>query len=335
MIGKYKKQELFIGGVGQKRLQESHAVILGVGALGSSTAEMLARAGIKKLTIIDRDYVEWSNLQRQQLYTEEDAALKLPKAIAAKQRLELINSDVLIDSRVEDITGLNIEEMIKGASIIIDGMDNFETRLIINDAAVKMNIPYIFGACVGSYGLTYPVIPGSTPCLHCIVEQLPTQTETCDSAGIISPIVQLVAAFQAAYALKILAGNKAVEPILLSYDIWSMQKAEIHADRLKDPHCPACSQGIFPYLDSVNQTKTDILCGRDAIQIRPGVSQVYDLHALSKSIHHIVNNMIVNPYLLACEYEKHRVVLFKDGRAIIHGTSERARARAIYSRLVG
>ncbi|MDL0435607.1 ThiF family adenylyltransferase [Niallia sp. SS-2023] len=334
MIGKYKKQELFIGESSQKRLQESHAVILGVGALGSSTAEMLTRAGVKKLTIIDRDYVEWSNLQRQQLYTEEDAALKLPKAIAAKRRLEQVNSDVQIDCRVEDITGKNIEEMIKGASIIIDGMDNFETRLIINDAAVKLNIPYIFGACVGSYGLTYPVIPGESPCLHCIIEQLPAQTETCDSAGIISPIVQLVAAFQAAYALRVLSG-KAVEPILVSYDIWSMQKAEIHADKLKDPHCPACSQRLFSYLDTGNQTKTDILCGRDAIQIRPGVSQSFDLDALAKSIQHVVEHMIVNPYLLACEFEKHRVVLFKDGRAIIHGTDERSRARAIYSRLVG
>lgn len=334
MIRKYAKQELFIGAAGQKRLKESHAVILGVGALGSSTAEMLTRAGIKKLTIIDRDYVEYSNLQRQQLYTEEDAALKLPKAVAAKQRLEKINSDVSIDRRIEDITGQNIETIIKDASIIIDGMDNFETRLIINDAAVKMNKPYIFGACVGSYGLTYPVIPGTTPCLHCLIKHLPAQTETCDSVGVISPIVQLVAAFQTAYALKILTG-KAVEPLLISYDIWNMQKAEIYAAKLKDSHCPTCSQKAFPYLEAVNQTKTDILCGRDAIQIRPGVSHIYDLKALSQSIQHIVQNMIVNPYLLACEYEEHRIVLFKDGRAIIHGTSERTRARAIYSRLVG
>ncbi|MFT8319673.1 MAG: ThiF family adenylyltransferase [Bacillus sp. (in: firmicutes)] len=335
MTNRYLKQKLFLGKIGQSKIENSHAIIMGAGALGSSTAEMLVRAGIGKLTIVDRDYVEWSNLQRQQLYTEEDAKRKIPKAAAAKTRLESLNSEITINSVVADINAANVEEFIKNASIIIDATDNFETRLIINDAAVKQNIPFVFGACVASYGLTYSVQPYKTPCLHCLIEHLPGQTVTCDTVGVISPIVQLVAAFQVTQSFKILTGEE-VDSILYSFDIWNMEKSEINVRKLKNDNCPSCGKNaVYPYLSMEGHTKTDVLCGRDAIHIRPGISRTLDLQHLSNMWKDMVEHLTVNQYLLACQYEDHRVVLFKDGRAIIHGTDDRTRARVIYNRLIG
>ncbi|WP_445489923.1 ThiF family adenylyltransferase [Niallia sp. 03133] len=335
MNNRYLKQKLFFGEKGQRKIENSHAIIVGAGALGSSTAEMLVRAGIGILTIIDRDYVEWSNLQRQQLYTEEDAEKKLPKAVAAKKRLSEINSEVTVHSVVADMNAFNIEELIKEASIIIDATDNFETRLIINDAAVKHAIPFIFGACVASYGLTYSVQPHETPCLHCLMDHLPAQNITCDTVGVISPIVQLVAAFQVTQAMQLLTGYK-VDSVLYSYDIWKMEKSEINVAKLKNANCPTCgNHAVYPYLSMEGRTKTDVLCGRDAIHIRPGAPRSLDLQHLSDVWKESVQNMIVNPYLLACQYEDHRVVLFQDGRAIIHGTDQPTRARIIYNKLIG
>ena len=188
----------------------AHVIIIGAGALGSASAEMLARAGVGHITIVDRDYVEWSNLQRQNLYTEEDAQNKLPKAIAAKNRLQQINSEITINAYIVDINASNIEELIKDQSIIIDATDNFETRMVVNDAAVKQGIPFIFGACVASYGLTFSIIPGKTPCLHCLLNHLPLNGMTCDTVGVISPIVQVIASYQVTQAIQLLTGQ---EPI--------------------------------------------------------------------------------------------------------------------------
>ncbi|MGP7818323.1 ThiF family adenylyltransferase [Niallia sp. 01092] len=335
MNNRYLKQKLFLGDKGQKKIENSHAIILGAGALGSATAEMLVRAGVGTITIVDRDYVEWSNLQRQQLYTEEDAENKLPKAIAAQKRLAALNSEITVKSIVTDINVNNIEELIEDVSIMIDATDNFETRLILNDAAVKHNIPFVFGACVSSYGLTFSIQPHETPCLHCLINHLPSQNITCDTVGVISPIVQLVAAFQVTQAMQLITGYK-VEPILWSHDIWKMEKSEINVAKLKNENCPTCGKNaVYPYLSLQSQTKTDVLCGRDAIHIRPGSARVLDLKQLSKVWKDTVQNMVVNPYLLACKYEDYRVVLFQDGRAIIHGTHEPTRARIIYNKLVG
>ena len=194
MINRYAKQELFLGKSGQDSIQDAHVLIIGAGALGSASSEMLARAGVGNLTIVDRDYVEWSNLQRQQLYTEEDAINKLPKAIAAKNRLQQINSEISINSQIMDINASNIEGLVKGKSVILDATDNFETRMIVNDAAVKHGIPFLFGACVASYGLTFSIIPEKTPCLNCLMTHLPLDGITCDTVGVISPIVQMVTA---------------------------------------------------------------------------------------------------------------------------------------------
>lgn len=334
MKDRYAKQELFLGGVGQLKLQSAHAIIIGAGALGSASAEMLTRAGVGNITIVDRDYVEWSNLQRQQLYTEEDAKTKLPKAIAAKTRLEQLNSEIKINSLISDINGLNIEDVIKDKSLIIDATDNFETRLAVNDAAVKHNIPFIFGACVASYGLTFPIIPGKTPCLHCLLNHLPAEGMTCDTVGVISPIVQVIAAFQVTNVLQLLTGQELL-PIMQSFDIWKNEKAAINIQGLKNDDCPTCGENAtFPYLSFGNQTKTDILCGRDAIQLRPGISRPIELESLSERLKGSVNHIVLNPYLLSCSFEEYRIVLFKDGRAIIHGTNEPSRARAIYNRII-
>ncbi|MBP0726124.1 ThiF family adenylyltransferase [Bacillus sp. RG28] len=335
MSNRYLKQELFLGKDSRLKLQNAHAIIIGLGALGSSISEMLVRAGIGHITLVDRDYVEWSNLQRQVLYTEDDAKNKLPKAIAAKNRLSQINSEINITSHVSDINGLNIEELIKDQSVIIDATDNFETRMIINDAAVKHGIPFIYGACVASYGLTFPIIPGKTPCLHCLINHLPTQGMTCDTVGVISPIVQIIASFQVTHVLKLLTGTELL-PILHSIDVWKNENIEINVDRLKNENCPTCgNHATFPYLTVENQTKTDILCGRDAIQLRSGASRTISLETLAESLKGLADDLIINPYLISFTFEENRIVLFKDGRAIIHGTNDPTRARAIYDKILG
>lgn len=335
MTHRYFKQELFLGRAGQNKLENNHAIIFGAGALGSSIAEMLVRAGIGAITIVDRDYVESSNLHRQLLYTEEDAKLKLPKAIAAENRLKKINSSITIKGIMADISFQNIEMMLENISIIMDATDNFETRLVINDAAIKYDIPFIFGACVSSYGLTYPVISNQTPCLHCLIDHIPMNNITCDTTGIISPIVQWTAAMQVSQAMQIMTGQS-VKPVLRSFDIWKMEHAEIDVLKLKNKQCPTCGEKAgFPYLSMERQTKADILCGRDAVHIRPPAPKALDLQYLSKQWKNLVSEMMANPYLLSFQYEGYRVILFKDGRAIIHGTAESSSAKKIYNRLLG
>ena len=334
MINRYTKQELFIGTDGQSKLHKAHVLIIGLGALGSSIAEMLARSGIGSLTIVDRDYVDWSNLQRQNLYSEDDAKNKLPKAIAAKNRLQQINSDILIHSHITDITSLNIEELVKGKSIILDATDNFETRMVLNDAAVKHGIPFIFGACVASYGLTFPIIPGKTPCLHCLLNHIPTLNMTCDTVGVISPIVQIIAAYQVTSTLQFLT-NFELSTVLQSFDIWKHEKSEINISKLKNNSCPTCGdKPIFPFLNSNQQIKTDILCGRDAIQLRVPTPNNFSLKELSERLIGTVKDLLVNPYLLSCTFENHRFVLFKDGRAIVHGTKDSSVAIEIYNKIL-
>ncbi len=328
------KQALFLGKNGQEKLQHASVLVIGAGALGSSIAEMLVRAGIGEMTIVDRDYVEWSNLQRQQLYTEEDAKNKLPKAIAAKNRLLKLNSSIKINGLITDINAKNIEEYVKKQTILIDATDNFETRMIVNDAAVKFGIPFIFGACVASYGITFPIIPGKTPCLNCLLEHIPTLHDTCDTVGVISPIVQIITAFQVTSALKLITGTK-VLPLLQSYDVWKNEKADINIEKLKHKNCPTCGDHpIFPYLQSDTEVKTDILCGRDAIQLRNVSSLSLSLEELSKRLMNYVDDLIVNPYLLSCSVEEYRIVLFKDGRAIIHGTNHPNEAMTIYNKII-
>ncbi|MCF7619330.1 thiazole biosynthesis adenylyltransferase ThiF [Bacillus sonorensis] len=336
MNGRYSRQELFrpIGPDGQKKLQGAHVLIIGAGALGSASAEMLVRAGVGSLTIVDRDYVEWSNLQRQQLYTEQDVKDQMPKAAAAENRLRLINGSVRVNGIVTDVTAEKALSLAEGASLIIDATDNFETRLVVNDAAVKSGIPFLYGACVASYGIAYTVIPGKTPCLHCLLGHLPANTMTCDTSGVISPIVQQVAAYQVTDALKLLTGH---EPsgMLRSFDIWTNERSEVRADALKDQACPTCGTREFPFLSPENETKAAVLCGRQTVQIRPAAKQPPGLEELAVRLRKAGLEVTGNPYLVSGRAEDFKFVIFRDGRAFIHGTNDINRAKTIYHRWIG
>lgn len=335
---RYSRQELFspIGKEGQKQIQQSHALIIGAGALGTALAESLTRAGIGKLTIVDRDYVEWSNLQRQQLYSESDARDRIPKAVAAKKRLQNINSDVEVASHVMDVSIEEMEQLIAGVDLILDATDNFDTRLLINDMSQKANIPWIYGACVGSYGLSLTIIPGKTPCLQCLLDSIPLGGMTCDTAGIISPAVQIVVAHQVTEALKLLTGNlAALRGSLYSFDLWLNSSSSISVEKIKKDDCPSCGKTpSYPYLDKTNSTKTAVLCGRNTVQIRPATNTTLNLETLADRLKPY-GQVSKNHYLLSLTKGEHRLVFFTDGRVLIHGTKDIAEAKKLYYQFVG
>lgn len=235
---------------------------------------------------------------------------------------------------VADVTAEKALELAEKASLIVDATDNFETRLIMNDAAVKLGIPFLYGACVASYGITYTVIPGKTPCLHCLLGHLPANTMTCDTAGVIGPVVQQVAAYQVTDALKLLTGH---EPsgMLRSFDIWTNERSEVRADALKHGSCPTCGKGEFPFLSAENETKAAVLCGRQTVQIRPAAEQPPELEPLAARLKKAGLDVTGNPYLLSCRTEDFKFVIFRDGRALIHGTNDINRAKTIYHRWIG
>ncbi|KEZ52300.1 thiazole biosynthesis adenylyltransferase ThiF [Metabacillus indicus] len=336
---RYSRQQLFapIGEEGQKKIIDSHVLVIGAGALGTANAEMLVRGGTGKVTIVDRDYVEWSNLQRQQLYTEQDAKERIPKAAAAERRLASINSEVIVRGIIEDVTAASIFEYCHDADMIVDATDNFETRMLINDAALKQGIPWVYGACVGSYGLTYTVLPGEGPCLNCLLKQIPMEGQTCDTAGIISPAVQITASYQTAEVFKWLTGEKsAMRREILSFDVWRNQFSKISVAKVKNPSCPSCGENpIYPYLTGDKSAKTSVLCGRDTVQIRPAEARSLDFQSLANQLEQAAQKITANPYLLSFQAGENRVVVFRDGRALIHGTKDQAEARKIYQKYLG
>lgn len=335
---RYSRQELFqhIGVNGQQKISQKHVLVVGAGALGTGNAEALVRAGIGRITIVDRDYVEWSNLQRQQLYMETDASERIPKAVAAENRLRTINSEVEIRAIVTDVTTEEIEALVDGIDLILDATDNFDTRLLLNDASQKYQIPWIYGACLGSYGLSYTILPGQTPCLTCLLETIPMGGATCDTAGIISPAAQMVVAYQTAEALKILVEDfDAVRPTLVSFDLWTNQHAAIRVERLKKGGCHSCgSEPSYPYLNQSNHTKTAVLCGRETVQIRPAASMKRDLDQLAHSLA-VHGKIEKNPYLVSLFVGSHRLVIFQDGRVLVHGTKDVSEAKTLYHRFLG
>ncbi|KIL52058.1 MoeB/ThiF family adenylyltransferase [Jeotgalibacillus soli] len=339
MNERYSRQVLFqpIGTKGQNLIRQKHVMIIGLGALGSSIAEMLTRAGIGQLTMIDRDYVDWSNLGRQQLYEEEDAELHLPKAIAAKQRLKKLNSDVVIHAHVMEATANDLEEFAQhNIDIMLDATDNFDIRMIINDVAQKWDIPWIYGACVGSYGMSYTIIPGETPCLQCLLNTVPLNGPTCDTAGIISPVVQLVTAHQVAEALKLLVGDHAaLRKELVAFNLWENRYQSLTIDHLKQSDCPTCGvQRTYPYLIQDTEVKTEALCGRDTVQIRPYQRIERDLSLLEQQLKRQNGVVKRNNYLLAYSTNTHRLVFFHDGRVLVHGTNNVAEASKLYKKLI-
>ncbi|WP_041056064.1 ThiF family adenylyltransferase [Jeotgalibacillus campisalis] len=338
MDDRYSRQELFgaIGKHGQQLMKKKHVLLVGAGALGTGNAEALVRAGIGKLTIVDRDYVEVSNLQRQQLYSEIDAQKKLPKAIAAKYRLEQINSDVKIESHVLDASWTDLLELAQPTDLIIDATDNYDTRLVLNDVSQKLGIPWIYGACVGSCGMTFTILPGKTPCFQCLWDKMPSAGgQTCDTVGIISAAVGMVVAHQTADALKILVEDQdSLSGKLITFDLWQNTYAAVQVKKLKNSSCPSCGTApSYPYLSSQNSLKTAVLCGRNTIQIRPAERRKINLPDLNAVFTTQGLPVQYNQFLLSVEIRDKRLVVFEDGRVLIHGTDNITEAKKIYHKV--
>jgi molybdopterin-synthase adenylyltransferase len=334
---KYSRQMLFsgIGPEGQERLLASRAAVVGCGAIGAAVANLLVRAGVGRLRIIDRDFVEPSNLQRQMLFDESDASQALPKAVAAERKLRSINSSVAVEGVVADLSPGNVEELLRGFDLLLDGTDNFETRFLLNDFAVKTARPWIYAAGVASYGLTMMIRPGVTPCLACLLETAgggQGLEETCDTIGVLGPIVNLIASLEVAEALKLLAGREtALHGRLISCDVWSGHLQSIRVAR--NPECRACAKRDFRYLEGEAQPHIT-MCGRDSVQIHER-SRILDLHALGLRLSSIVGDVRQNDFLLRFRVPPYEMAVFADGRAILKGTKDPAVARSLYARYIG
>ena len=334
---KYSRQMLFagIGPEGQERLLASRAAIVGCGAIGAAAANLLSRAGVGYLRIIDRDFVEPSNLQRQTLFDESDALQALPKAVAAERKLRSINSGVAVDGVVADLSPRNAQELLGGVDLLLDGTDNFETRFLLNDFAVQSGRPWIYAAGVASYGLTMTIRPGLTPCLACLLESGAAGQgleETCDTIGVLGPIVNLIASLEAAEALKLLAGRtEALHGRLISCDVWSGRMQSISVAR--NPECRACGRRHFTYLEGEAQPHIT-MCGRDSVQIHES-TRALDLRALGIRLAPIVEEVRQNDFLLRFRVSPYEMTVFADGRAILKGTKDPAVARSLYARYIG
>jgi len=334
---KYSRQMLFagIGPEGQQRLLASRAAVVGCGAIGAAAANLLVRAGVGYLRIIDRDFVELSNLQRQTLFDESDALNSLPKAVAAERKLLSINSGVAVQGLVADLNPRNAQELLGGVDLLLDGTDNFETRFLINDFAVQSGLPWIYAAGVSSYGLTMTIRPGLTPCLACLLETGSASQgleDTCDTIGVIGPIVNLIASLEVAEALKLLAGRtEALHGRLLSCDVWSGHLQSIRVPR--NPKCRACAKRDFTYLEGESQPHIT-MCGRDSVQIHER-SRALDLSALAARLRNIADEVRQNDFLLRFRIAPYDMTVFADGRAILKGTKDPSTARSLYARYIG
>ncbi len=334
---RYSRQILFrgVGAEGQRKLATARVAIVGCGATGSALAGLLARAGIGTLRIIDRDYVEPSNLQRQSLFDEKDASDSLPKAIAAVRKVAAFNSQIAVEPKVEDLIPGNIEALLEGMELVLDGTDNFETRYLINDYAVERSLPWIYSAAVGSYAVTLNILPGQTACLACIFPDSPRgMVETCETSGILNSAVSLVASIAATEALKILIGganHPALRRSLLSFDVWTNQHAEISAANPR-PGCRACGQRDFIHLGGEARPHIT-LCGRNSVQIHERHRPI-DFAEMDRRLqpHGTVRH---NDFVLKFWRDPYEMTLFPDGRAIIKGTTDTAVARSLYARYVG
>ncbi len=337
-FSRYTRQTLFagIGEAGQEKLAAARVVVIGCGADGTNIANHLARAGVGHLTIVDRDFVELNNLQRQLLFDEQDVAQNLPKAVAAERKLRAINSDIEVQGIVADVNAENIESLIAGATLVMDGTDNFETRYIINDACVKHGIPWIYTGAVASYGMSQTIIPGQTACLRCHFEDMPPPgtSPTCDTAGVLGPLVAAVAAISAAEAIKLIVGQGEINRGIIHFDVWynTFEQFESSGPR---PDCPACQQRNFEFLNQEQVGQIVSLCGRNAVQIRqPGIGPIR-LDELAGRLANVSQITAQNDYLLRFLVNGYEITLFADGRAIIKGTEDESTARGLYAKYVG
>ncbi len=337
-MDRYARQIRFprIGEAGQARLAAARVLLVGCGALGTWIAEMLVRAGVGRLVIVDRDVVDSTNLNRQCLFTDEDARRREPKAGAARRALLAINPDVEVAARAEDFGPENAEDLAAGTDLLLDGTDNLETRYLLNDLAVKLGVPWIYGACVGARGMSAVILPGETPCLRCLFpEPLPPgAAETCDTAGIIAPAAALVAALEAAEALKLLTGDRAaVRRGLFTFDLWPFRAVSVLESAGRREDCPTCGRRSFEFLHASRASGTVTLCGRNAVQILPARKSAVDLPALAARLRGL-GTVAVNEYLVTLEADGHVISVFGDGRGLVQGTGDPAAARAIFMRYV-
>lgn len=337
---RYSRQILFsgIGPEGQQKLGRGRVLLVGCGALGSVMAEIIVRAGIGALTLADRDYIDESNLQRQSLYTEADCRAGLPKATAAARHLSEINSGVELTPRIVDVNASTIAELVQGHDLILDGTDNFETRFLVNDASLKWNIPWVYGACVGAYGLCAAFVPGATPCLRCVLEQLPPpgSSPTCDTVGVIGSIVHVVASLEVAEAIKILTGQlDRLNRKLMSIDLWENLITGVSLDQLRgNAGCPACGERKFDFLEGKHEGRTQSLCGRDAVQVQRTSPSPVDFKIIAGRLAPL-GPVTCNEFLLKAQVDKFEIALFRDGRAIVRGTHDADEARRIYAKYIG
>jgi adenylyltransferase/sulfurtransferase len=338
-LTRYARQVRFapLGEEGQHRLAQARAMVCGCGALGSAIANTLVRAGVGTVRIVDRDFVELSNLQRQTLFDEADAAACLPKAVAAAEKLRRINCGVTIEPIVADVNPTNIERFCEGVGAILDGTDNFETRFLLNDAAVKLGLPWVYGGCVGSEGQTMTILPGETACLRCLMPECPPpgSTPTCDVAGILGPIVGLIASIEAVEAIKILSGNRqAISRSLTVVDVWQNYVRQVDVRELRQQvDCPTCKHAEFPWLSGRSGSRTAVLCGRNAVQLsHPGAG--ISLDELARRLEGM-GQLTRNQFLLRLKVEGYELTIFPDARAIIAGTDDIAVARAVYAKYIG
>lgn len=335
---RYSRQILLpeIGAAGQRRLLASSAAVIGCGALGSVLAGTLVRAGVGRVKIVDRDIIEVNNLQRQILFDEEDIARGLPKAVAAAEKLRRVNSQVSIEPLVADVNPGNVEEIIGDVDLVLDGTDNFETRFLINDACVKHDVPWVYGAVVATYGMSMAIIPHRTPCFRCVLAGMPPpgSAPTCDTVGVLGPAVSIVASLEATEGLKLLMGkDDELHGRLLYVDAWqgTLERLEVIKG---DTPCPACDLGQFEFLEAREGSYITRLCGREAVQVSVRGAARVSFPELARRLE-AVGQVTFNDYMLRFGLDSCELTLFPDGRAIIKGTADEAMARSLYARYVG
>jgi molybdopterin-synthase adenylyltransferase len=335
MLNKYSRQIVFpeIGIEGQKKLSQGYAVIIGCGALGTVIATAMVRAGVGKVRIIDRDFIEYHNLQRQVLFDEEDIRNNLPKSIAAEKHLRKVNSEVQVEGIVSDVNYTNIERLVQGTDVILDGLDNMETRLLINDVSLKLKIPWVYGGAIASSGMTRTIIPGETSCYRCMVPGLNQSGKllTCDTAGVISPAPWVTASLQSTEAIKILVGSKKVNRDLIAFDVWEDNFTKMTIDKRED--CPAC-QGRYEFLDGRFSTKTTSLCGQNAVQVLASSPTNISFADLARRLNNI-GSVNYNDFMLQFKMDSLEMLVFPDGRAIVKNTADEAYARGVYAKYIG
>ncbi len=339
-LDRYARQMRYgpIGEEGQRKLLASRALVCGCGALGSVLANTLARSGVGHLRIVDRDFLELNNLQRQVLYDEQDVADNLPKVVAAQRKLQRINSQVEVEAVVADVDHANIGRLVDGVDVMVDGTDNFETRYLLNDAAIKFSIPWVYGGCIGAEGQSMTIVPGQTPCFRCLMPEPPPPgvTPTCDTAGIVSPIVNVIASLEAMEALKILTGHvEAVNRDLTIVELWDNRLRQVKLDSLRESAaCLTCQGHEFPWLEGKRGSHTAVLCGRNAVQLSFPGHEPLSLESLEEKLGG-VGQVSRNRYLLRLAVDGYQMTVFPDGRAIIAGTDDIAEARTLYARYIG